>query len=220
MIALLIRHGQTNWNEERVFRGRIDVKLNAKGCEQSEIIGDALSAVPLTAVYSSPLSRAMETAERIVQRQQQGGMQVQPHGELIDFDFGKWQGKRISEVKFTDPDIFELWESHPERVRIPGAETLQEVRERMMAGLDEILAHHPEGTVVLVSHGLTNKVLLCALLGLDNSHFWKIRQDNGAISIFKYTGEGSKLILMNETSHLQPISEIVEDVKNLENPLG
>jgi broad specificity phosphatase PhoE len=218
MIALLVRHGQTDWNEEGVFRGRIDVELNARGREQAEIIGDALRTVPLAAVYSSPLSRALETAECIAKRQR--GRAVQTRKGLTDIDFGEWQGMRMSDVKSRYPDIYELWESHPERVGIPGAETLQDVRERMTAGLDAILARNRERTVALVSHGLTNKVLLCALLGLGNSHFWKIKQDNGAINIFKYTGEGSKLILMNETSHLRPISEIVEDVKNLENPLG
>jgi broad specificity phosphatase PhoE len=218
MIALLVRHGQTDWNEEGVFRGRIDVKLNARGREQAQIIGDTLSAVPLSAVYSSPLSRALEMAERIAQRHE--NVPVQKKGELIDIDFGEWQGMRISEVRSTYTDLFRLWESHPERVEIPGAETLQDVRKRMTAGLDAILSENPEGTVVVVSHGLTNKVLLCAILGLDNSHFWKIKQDNGAINVFKYTGKGSKLILMNETSHLRPLSEIVEDVKNLENPLG
>jgi len=86
--------------------------------------------------------------------------------------------------------------------------------------MSEILLRYSEGTVVLVSHGLTNKVLLCAVLGLDNSHFWKVKQDNGAINIFKYTKQGSKMFLMNETTHLRSISEIVEGMKTIENPLG
>jgi broad specificity phosphatase PhoE len=219
MIVLLVRHGQTDWNEEGVFRGRIDVKLNALGRRQAEIIGRVLSEIPLAAVYSSPLSRAMETAECIA-AQKHAGVTVQPCSELIDIDFGEWEGMRVTEVKSAYPDVFELWEGHPEKVRIPGAETLQDVRTRMVSGLHAVVSENAGRTMALVSHGLTNKVLLCALLGLDNSHFWKIKQDNGAINIFKYTAEGTKLILMNETTHLRPITEIVEDVKNLENPLG
>jgi broad specificity phosphatase PhoE len=220
MIVLLVRHGQTDWNEEGVFRGRIDVKLNALGRRQAEIVGGVFSEIPLAAVYSSPLSRAMETAECIAGQQQPAGITAQPCSELIDIDFGEWEGMRSTEVRSAYPDTYRLWKRHPEKVRIPGAETLQDVRTRMVSGLHAVLSENADRTVALVSHGLTNKVMLCALLGLDNSHFWKIKQDNGAINIFKYTEEGTKLILMNETTHLRPISQIVKDVKNLENPLG
>ena len=89
-----------------------------------------------------------------------------------------------------------------------------------MSGLEKLHSLHPEGTVVIVSHGLTNKVLLCAMLGLYNSHFWKVKQDNAAINIFKYSENGSKVFLLNATTHLKPIGEIVEGMKNIENPIG
>jgi len=71
-------------------------------------------------------------------------------------------------------------------VRIPRGESLSEVRERAMAALEEVIARHGSQTVVLVSHQVVNKVLLCAVLGLDNSHFWHIGQENGAINVFEH----------------------------------
>ncbi len=217
MRVLLVRHGHTDWNEEGVFRGRIDIELNPKGRKQADIIGRRLQKVRLDAVYSSPLSRAVETAVRIASFHSK---EVQLCGELIDIDFGRWQGLKLADVRTGYPEVYRVWETAPQKVRIPEAETLKEVRVRLLAGLKKIFHIHPDGTVVLVSHGLTNKVLICAILGLDNSHFWKVKQDNGAINIFKYTEHGSKLFLMNDISHLRTIDEVVESMEYLENPLG
>ena len=217
MRVILVRHGQTDWNESGIFRGRIDVKLNPNGIKQAEMTGEALKNVNLNAVYSSPLSRAFDTATAIARNH---GLEVEVYEPITDIDFGEWQGLNRSEVESRYPGIFGVWLSAPEKAEIPNGETLSQVRQRMMAGLNRILTRDPEGTVVLVSHGLTNKVLLCAMLGLDNSHFWKVKQDNGAINIFKYSAQGSKVFLMNETTHLQSLGEIVEDMKKIENPLG
>ena len=217
MRVVLIRHGHTDWNEEGVFRGRIDIGLNKKGRRQADIIGRRLRNVHLDAVYSSPLSRAVETAQRIASHH---GMEVQLCEELVDIDFGRWQGMKLEDVRKQYTDVYRLWETAPHRVRIPEAETFDDVRIRLLTGLNEILRLHADGTVALVSHGLTNKVLICAVLGLGNSHFWKVKQDNGAINLFKFTENGSKLFLMNDTSHLYAIEEIVEGMKYIENPLG
>ncbi len=216
MRVLLVRHGQTDWNEEGVFRGRVDIGLNSRGRQQADIIGQRLRKVRLDAVYSSPLSRAVETAERIVSFH---GKKVQLCDELVDIDFGRWQGLKQTDVRTRYPEVYRVWETAPQKVRIPEAETLDDVQARLLTGLKKIAHIHPDGTVVLVSHGLTNKVLVCAILGLDNSHFWKVKQDNGAVNIFKYTEHSSKLFLMNDTSHLRTIDEVVESMKYIENPL-
>jgi broad specificity phosphatase PhoE len=217
MQVILVRHGQTDWNQEGIFRGRIDVKLNAAGIDEAGIIGAKLSGVDPDAVYSSPLSRALETARSIASFRDK---RVTILDELVDFDFGAWQGLSREEAKARYPRVFAKWEKTPEKARIPGAETLDGVRKRVLGGLDSIRAAHPDGKVVIVSHGLINKVLLCAVLGLANSNFWKIKQDNGAISIFTYSSRGTKLVLLNDTTHLRSVDEIVAGMKSPENPLG
>jgi broad specificity phosphatase PhoE len=217
MQVILVRHGQTDWNKEGIFRGRIDAKLNADGIREAQVIGEKLRGTDPDAVCSSPLSRAMDTARCIASYR---GKTVKTLEEFVDMDFGLWQGLSRAQVKERYPKLFEKWVNAPERVRIPGAETLEGVRKRVLKGLDALLEEYDGGTVVIVSHGLVNKVLLCAVLGLGESHFWKIKQDNGAINLFTYSRGGTKLVLMNDTTHLKSVEGIVEGMKSPENPLG
>jgi broad specificity phosphatase PhoE len=217
MQVILVRHGQTDWNKEGIFRGRIDVKLNEAGIREAEVIGEKLRGTNPDAVCSSPLSRAMDTARCIASFRNKP---VNPLVEFVDMEFGSWQGLSREEVRERYPKLFEKWKRLPDRVRIPGAETLGGVRKRVLRGLDTLLEMNPDGTVVIVSHGLINKVLLCAVLGLGDSHFWKIKQDNGAINLFTYSRQGTKLVMMNDTTHLRSVDRIVESMKSPENPLG
>ncbi|MFH1169931.1 MAG: histidine phosphatase family protein, partial [Chloroflexota bacterium] len=93
------------------------------------------------------------------------------------------------------------WVDHPEQVRMPSGESLGDVRERGMVVVNDVVARHA-GTVVLVSHRAVNKVLICALLGLDDSHFWNIRQDTCGIS--RFDCEEGRFVLAghNDTSYL------------------
>ena len=217
MKVILVRHGQTDWNAEDIFRGRIDVKLNRIGIYEAKIIGKKLSNIPVDGIFSSPLSRALETSKLIASFHK---IPVQLLDELVDINFGVWEGLSRSEVKSRYPDIFSIWERTPEMVKIPNAETLNDVKERAIQGLNIILSGYYDGTVIVISHGLVNKVLLCAVLGLNNSHFWKVKQDNGALNVFEYSDRGSKVFLMNDTSHLRSIGELIKSMGNRENPIG
>ncbi len=198
----LVRHGQTAWNREEIFRGRSDVPLDEIGLKQAELAGFYFKEIKIDAIYSSPLSRAWQTAERIAQPH---GIRVQPLQGIMDMSFGKWEGHPHQEIKRMDPETYRLWREEPHRARISGGETLDEVRERAMAALEEVIRLHPEGTIVLVSHRVVNKVLLCGILGLDNSHFWQIIQDTTAINLIRYQKGKYYLALMNETCHLRPL---------------
>jgi probable phosphoglycerate mutase len=89
---------------------------------------------------------------------------------------------------------------------MPEGESLTDVRERALGVVNEVVAKH-EGTIVLVSHRVVNKVLICALLGLDNSHFWNIKQDVGGITTFSYENERFILTKHNDTSYLTPVKK-------------
>lgn len=205
----LVRHGQTAWNREEIFRGRSDVPLDETGLKQAELAGLYFKELKLDAIYSSPLSRAWQTAERIAAPH---GLRVQPLQGIIDMSFGQWEGHPHEEIKRMDPETYRLWREEPHRAKLPGGETLDEVRERAMAALEEVIRIHPEGTIVLVSHRVVNKVLLCGILGLDNSHFWQIIQDTTAINLIRYQRGRYFLALMNETCHLKPLKNEVTRV--------
>jgi broad specificity phosphatase PhoE len=197
----LVRHGQTAWNREEVFRGRADIALNETGREEALLAGQYLKRVAVNAIYSSPLSRAVETAEVIARYQDK---KVLISDGLIDIDFGQWQGVSHEVVMERYGELYRQWKDNPHMVRFPGGETLEEVRERALRAVDEILLEHSDETLVMVSHRVVNKTLVCGLLGLDNSHFWKIGQDTACINVLEF-GEGFTLRCLNDTSHLAAI---------------
>ena len=200
---ILARHGETEWNVEEIFRGRIDIKLNETGVRQAELLAQYLGGVKIDAVYSSPLRRALNTAEAIARYHQ---LEVKITPGLIDCDFGQWQGLRLQEVKDRYQELYAEWANSPHLVKIPDGESLEEVRERALGVVNEVIAKY-KGAVVLVSHRVVNKVLICALLGLDNSHFWNIRQDNCGTTTFAYENGRFILTKHNDTSYLRPLSK-------------
>lgn len=198
---ILVRHGQTAWNEpgERI-RGQSDVPLSEEGIAQARATARYIAARwPLTAVYSSPLSRAMETARAIADAQ---GLPVHPLPGLLDLGFGEWEGLTIAEVRARYPDLWQAWQEAPHTLHFPGGESLDAVRERAIAALEETVRRHPGETVAMVGHRVVNQVLLCAILDLGNDHFWHVAQDTCAVNQIEWNGRFYRLVLMNDTSHL------------------
>jgi len=200
---ILVRHGETEWNVAEVFRGRIDIELNETGIKQAELLAEYLKDMSIVAIYSSPLKRAVKTAEIIASYH---NFNVEIASGLIDFDFGEWQGLSHQEVKDKYRELYAEWIKNPRRVKMPGGESLNDVRRRAVAVVDNAITKY-EGTVVLVSHRVVNKVLICALLGLDNSHFWNIRQDTCGTTTFAYEKGRFILVSHNNTSYLEPIQK-------------
>ncbi len=200
---ILVRHGETPWNKERIFRGRMDIPLNDTGREEARLAGEWLKNEVIDAAFSSPLSRAVETAEQIARHH---GLTVQTLEGLTDLDYGDWQGVPLEEVKQRYPALYRQWESMPDTVRFPNGETLEEVRVRALAAVDEVLDRHPQGNILLVAHRVVNKVLIAAFIGLNNSDFWRIGQDTAAINRFERVGSIWNIITVNDTCHLRPVA--------------
>jgi broad specificity phosphatase PhoE len=200
---LLIRHGDTDWNVEEVFRGRVDIELNDIGIKQAQLLVKYLEDVPIEAVYSSPLKRALKTAQIIAASHR---INVKTTQELIDFDYGEWQGMSHGTVKEKYKVLYDEWLKNPHLVKMPKGESLDDVRQRATNLVDRIIAKH-EGTVALVSHRVIHKVIICALLGLDNSHFWNIRLDTCGITTFVYEDKRFILEKHNDTSFLKSIDK-------------
>jgi broad specificity phosphatase PhoE len=205
----LIRHGQTAWNKEEIFRGRTDVPLDQTGLKQAELAGEYFKEMEIHGIYSSPLSRAWETAQKIAQFHNH---KVQPLQGILDMSFGNWEGRAHQEIQKIDEETYRRWREEPHLVRLPGGESLDDVRVRALAALEEVIRNHPGKSLILVSHRVVNKVLICGILGLDNSHFWQITQDTTAINLIKYKEGRYFLSLMNETCHLKALKETRQKV--------
>jgi broad specificity phosphatase PhoE len=197
---ILVRHGRTPWNKDKIFRGTYDIPHDEVGQEEARLVGEWLKNETIHAAYCSPLSRARDTAEAVARHH---GITVQDLPGLIDLNYGDWQGIPLAEVKVKYGDLYRRWETAPHTVRFPNGETLDEVRTRTLAAVDEILKVHPNQVVLLAAHRVVNKVLSAAFIGLDNSHFWRIGQDTTAINRFQWTGTTWNIVLLNDTCHLR-----------------
>jgi len=198
----LVRHGTTEWNREEIFRGRVDCPLNVTGRAEARAVAAYFEGVELDGVYHSPLARAAETASAIAAGRR---IRVAPDPAFIDMDFGEWQGHPLKEVKERDPDLYRAWRERPQEVTIPGGENLDSVRARAWEGLLRVAGENPGRTAVIVSHRVVTKVLICAALGLDGSHFWQIKQDTTAVNCLEYARGTFIVSLLNDTCHLKSI---------------
>ncbi len=197
---ILVRHGQTPWNKDKIFRGSVDIPLNDQGREEARLAGEWLKNETIHAAYTSPLSRSRDTAEAIARHH---GVTVEDLPGLTDLCYGEWERQPLAEVKVKYADLYRQWETAPHTVRFPGGETLDEVRDRTLAAVHQVVARHPEQVVLLSAHRAVNKVLIAALIGLDNSHFWRIGQDTTAVNRFDYVNGVWHIITINDVCHLR-----------------
>ncbi|MCK4323607.1 MAG: histidine phosphatase family protein [Armatimonadetes bacterium] len=196
---ILIRHGQTAWNKEEIFRGRADVPLDEVGLRQAQALADALRAEPISGIFTSPLSRAVQTATAVAESR--GLVPVPVHG-FTDIDFGAWEGLAHNTVRERFPELYATWQAQPEDVTFPGGESLDAVCQRAGTALAELVQQSSGETIAVVAHRVVNKVLICHILGLPNSHFWQIRQDTAAINRFCVTSSSYIVDCLNDTCHL------------------
>jgi len=201
---MLIRHGDTTWNVDEIFRGRANVELNETGIKQAELLAKHLADERIVAIYSSPLKRALKTAEIIAIPHH---IDVITAPELVDFDYGEWQGLSHDTVKDRYRALYEKWLTKPHLVKMTKGESLNDVKKRAVSLVNQGTSRH-QGIVALVSHRVILKVIICTLLGLDNSHFWNIKVDTCGITTFIYKGESFILEKHNDTSFLKSIDRV------------
>jgi len=199
-LIILVRHGETEWNRVERFRGNADIPLSENGLKQAEFLARRIMAqwTPV-AIYTSPLSRAIRTAELIAGFRE---LPVQIHLGLSDVDYGQWQGLTPDDVKTRWPELFERWRTCPEDLHFPGGESLAERQKIGVSAVKEIAEKHPGETVVCVGHTVINRLILIGLLDLGMSYFWRIKQDNCALNVIEKKGALYVCATLNETGHL------------------
>lgn len=198
--VVLVRHGETAWNKAGKFQGRLDIGLNETGVRQAKMLAKALSEIHLDAIYTSPLSRSLDTAQEIAGYH---SLDVVPAEEFNEIDHGTWEGMHLDAVIDQHGALYETWLNEPHLAKMPGGEDLDDIRDRAVRRLNDIIEQTADGdTILIAAHDATNKVILCHALSLDNSHFWQLKQGNAAISIMEYDDGNWRLTLLNDTCHL------------------
>jgi alpha-ribazole phosphatase len=207
MKLILVRHGETAWNKEERFRGRMNIPLNADGILQAKLAADFLGRYKIDLIYSSPMKRALQTADEIRRGR---NIEMKIDEGIADMNFGQWEGMKVSEVKEKYPELFATWISTPHMCQIPGGESFKMVLERSLKTVDKICELKDIKTVLIVTHRVVTMLLLCHFLGLDLSRFWDIRQNPTAINIISFENRDRFCIdLINETCHLSKLGDVV-----------
>ena len=190
----LVRHGATEWNIDKRAQGMADIPLTQKGKEEAQLAREQLANVPLDAVYSSDLSRAYETARTIAASH---GLEVKTDPDFREIDQGEWTGLPVDEIKERWPDMWGPARHYSTR---PGGESPMQVRERALAGLRRVIEAHPDGDVVIVSHGGTIRWISAEVLGYDDRRSARIRGlGNGGIVSLEARLNDGHLVLSNLT---------------------
>jgi broad specificity phosphatase PhoE len=201
--VFLIRHGVTPWHAEKRVLGQRDVPLSPAGVEQAEATAAALASVKLGEVLSSPLQRAIQTAEIIGRA---AGIEVARDPRLIDFKLGRWTGMSYDEVAATED--YQEFIRHPEAMSIPGGESLDEIKRRSVAAVEQALSDCPSGdAVAIVTHAGIIRVLLVHYMGSPPANYHRIRVSPGSISILSFADgrELPRVLAMNLTASLDRV---------------
>ena len=206
MKLILVRHGETYWNDERrVQGGDSDIELNDTGLEQARKLAAFLENEPITAILSSPLQRAIATAEVIANHHQ---LPVEVDQGLRELRVGELEGMSVSNLSTTFSQFLMQWWQDGGAMKLPNGESLVELQQRAWKAVERLLERHKtnpehnEGTtVVVVSHYFVTLAIILKALNLPLDCFTKFKVDLGGVSILEIQDYGTRLVTFNDTSY-------------------
>ena len=198
--TILLRHGDTRLSPEHRFSGLRDLPLSASGTRQAQAAACRLaSGVPIHAVVSSPLRRAVATATFAADEL---GLTAVVDDDLRETDFGAWEGFTLAEIQQRWPSVAAAWRRDPEQAP-PGGESFADVALRVDRARDRLLRDHGGTTVLVVSHITPMKILLCRALGVPLSTIYRLYLGSACINKIQWHGrEFAAVHCVNDTSHL------------------
>lgn len=198
---ILVRHGETVHNAARIAQGWSDSVLSPDGERQVASLAARLASLAPTALYSSPLERAMATARRIAEA---AGLEIRVLDELKEMNYGRWEGRQFLDVRREESDHFRRWIADPD-CPCPGGESHNDVKRRLERAFEAIRANangQPERAIA-VMHGTAIRIAATILMNLDLSAAPHFAQDNASINVFAWRGERFVLKLWNDTAHCE-----------------
>jgi phosphoserine phosphatase len=200
---ILTRHGHVEGISPARFRGRTELPLTAQGQAQARAVAARIAGkwTP-EVVYSSPMSRCLATAQAIADACR---VPREVLDDLVDLDYGEWQGRSYAEVREASPLLFAAWFATPHLVRFPGGDSLQDLVARTADALRLVIARHVNAAeaVVLVGHDSVNRAFLLQLLDQPLSAYWRLNQHPCAINEIDVTDGRVTVLRINEIAHLE-----------------
>ena len=207
-LVILVRHAHSTANGSGILAGRMEgVHLSALGKVQAKKLSTRLGEIPLKALRSSPLARCQETIDPWMKYRQKSISYLKPSlvfdEDLAEVDYGLWSGKKLRALS-RDP-LWKTIQRSPSQVIFPEGEGLLAMQERSMKSLHAALAQRGRGHVLLVSHGDVLKSIVASALNMHLDEFQRIVIDPASISILDFSGEKTRVLLLNDSrSRLDP----------------
>jgi len=203
---ILVRHGETHWNKDGLIQGGdSDIELNDTGLEQARKLAAFLKNEPIIAILSSPLRRAIATAEVIASHHQ---LPVEIDQGLRELKVGDLEGISISDLRTTFSRFLLKWWQDGEAMKLPNGESLVELQQRAWKVIEGVLErhktdpeHNQDTTVVVVSHYFVTLAIILKALNLPLDRFIKFKLDLGGVSILEFRDYGARLVTFNDTSY-------------------
>ena len=197
---ILVRHGENEWVKKHRLAGWIEgVHLNENGRKQAEDVAQRLKDVEVSTLYSSPVTRCMETAEYIAKVQ---NLPIQELPEVGEVRYGKWEGKKIA--KLARKPLWRVVQFFPSRLTFPEGEALREVQFRAIQALEALSEKHQNETIVICSHADLIKLVLAHYLGVHMDLFQRIVISPASASVITLPGNGMMRVLrLNDTGPMK-----------------
>ena len=210
MRLILVRHGATDWNQQRRVQGLSNLGLNETGKRQAEALAQALRNERVDAIYTSPLRRAQETARAISRFHQ---VEVVTLDGLKELDVGEIDGMTYEDMRVHHGEFFAKWMADFTSVRLPGGGTVPELRDQCCAAVKDILEKQrtvagekcgdEDRVVVAITHYFPIMCIICDSLGMDLSYCRRLRLDVASMCTLDFHPERAVLVSFNDTCHLR-----------------
>ena len=200
---LLIRHALTDWVGKRLAGRTPGLHLNEVGYAQGEALARWLAPVSLAAIYSSPLERAIETAQPLAATH---GLAVQVLEGLGEVDCGEWAGRELDELR--KEELWAVLQIYPAGARFPGGESLRQARDRMVAALDGIRDTHPGQVVAVVSHADPIRLAVAHYAGLSLDLFQRLSIGPASVTALAFARFGPRLLCLNCIENLPSLVQV------------
>ncbi len=200
MRLILIRHGETLWNETKRFQGISDIELSSKGRGQACALARSLKKEPLAMIYTSPLIRARQTADCIARHH---ACPVVVVDGLKELNQGQLEGLTGEDLRRDYPGFLPQWLMDPEETVLPGGESLGLLQRRAWAVIEDLAQKHQGETVAAIAHSFVILAILCRALEIPLRAFRRFRQDPTAKNILEFHEKGITLRCLNDTCHLE-----------------
>jgi len=193
-LFLLIRHGENDFMKKGRLAGRMPgVHLNQAGRSQAATLAEKLTGAPITAIYSSPLERAVETAEPLARAL---GLEIGLSPALLETDYGEWQGKTLKSLRRLK--LWRIIQTTPSLARFPGGESFAECQRRVCQELERISAQHdPKQVVACVFHADPIKLAVAYYIGLPLDHFQRLSVGPASITCLWLGEDSCRLVALN-----------------------